>query len=420
MVDLRSLFEARLAKSKAQSGLSAAKPLSPFFGKLPPEVRLRIYAHVLKAECDLKIADRTQYGDVIFNPSLLRTCMQAYLESHDLLFELNTIRTSARDFSETIGRCQAYVQTLSVWAPNGSVSLQNAIATAYRNVNPNVFKNLQTLTIEIDNITAISVRQLLCTTRGYSIPVDKDLQCPAVGLYTLPITHPTHTITLRLEHTLLHPAWQNASAATDPIPPGMWVNVSSQDRFRGYTFSRELQNMYRAVVTGDITIPPTPVNFNKTRAETHALVRTHLLPNILRRFAAQHDTVTHRILTAYTTCPYSQSSLQDQIDLIDERKVPWWQDRNRDGQVVTFVAGERANPRLTDYDSLNREVQDDEDSTGEDGDGERGDALRDRVTELLVLNCGDCKALLEKVDEWRMYVAIKERGWNPPPLAWMR
>lgn len=220
-------------------------------------------------------------------------CKQAYLEGHDVLFKTNTVRTSASNFRMTIERCEAHVQSLSVWVDNDHVALLNAIATVCRGVEPNAFTNLHTLTVEIDNLHSYSVRELLAIIPDCSIPaVDQVLECPAIGLYTLAIPRSNNnTITLRLEHTLIRPAWQIASIATEPLPPEAdpqdWIPASVLEHRRD-NILKEVRTIYTADTTA---FSHSSINNSTTRTETLSVIRSRVLPNLLRRFIADRDSL---------------------------------------------------------------------------------------------------------------------------------
>ncbi|KAI7274050.1 hypothetical protein KC345_g6956 [Hortaea werneckii] len=68
-----------------------AAQLSPLTDTLPPEVRIRIYKEVLRADWPLLIARREYPNELRFNTSLLFTCKTIFLEASDVFFEVNTI-----------------------------------------------------------------------------------------------------------------------------------------------------------------------------------------------------------------------------------------------------------------------------------------------------------------------------------------
>ncbi|KAI7212737.1 hypothetical protein KC333_g6972 [Hortaea werneckii] len=68
-----------------------AAELSPLTDALPPEVRIRIYKEVLRADRPLLIARRECPEEVRFDTSLLFVCKSVFLEASDVFFEVNTI-----------------------------------------------------------------------------------------------------------------------------------------------------------------------------------------------------------------------------------------------------------------------------------------------------------------------------------------
>ncbi|KAI6798368.1 hypothetical protein KC367_g5319 [Hortaea werneckii] len=71
---------------------------SPLTDTLPPEVRIRIYREVLRANWPLAIARRESAGAFRFQTSLLSVCKSVYYEASDVFFEVNTIHL--RRYSE--------------------------------------------------------------------------------------------------------------------------------------------------------------------------------------------------------------------------------------------------------------------------------------------------------------------------------
>ncbi|KAI7175375.1 hypothetical protein KC343_g9550 [Hortaea werneckii] len=68
-----------------------AAALSPLTDILPPEVRIRIYKEVLRADRPLVIARREYPEEVRFNNSLLFVCKIIFFEASDVFLEVNTI-----------------------------------------------------------------------------------------------------------------------------------------------------------------------------------------------------------------------------------------------------------------------------------------------------------------------------------------
>ncbi|KAI6827362.1 hypothetical protein KC340_g9646 [Hortaea werneckii] len=68
-----------------------AADLSPLIDTLPPEVRIRIYREVLRADRPLLIARREYPEEVRFDTSLLFVCKIIFFEASDVFLEVNTI-----------------------------------------------------------------------------------------------------------------------------------------------------------------------------------------------------------------------------------------------------------------------------------------------------------------------------------------
>ncbi|KAI6863720.1 hypothetical protein KC338_g5806 [Hortaea werneckii] len=68
-----------------------AAALSPLTDILPPEVRIRIYKEVLRADRPLVIARREYPEEVRFDNSLLFVCKIIFFEASDVFLEVNTI-----------------------------------------------------------------------------------------------------------------------------------------------------------------------------------------------------------------------------------------------------------------------------------------------------------------------------------------
>ncbi|RMZ06659.1 hypothetical protein D0860_05448 [Hortaea werneckii] len=68
-----------------------AAALSPLTDILPPEVRIRTYKEVLRADRPLRIARKKYPEEVRFDTSLLFVGKSVFLEASDVLFEVNTI-----------------------------------------------------------------------------------------------------------------------------------------------------------------------------------------------------------------------------------------------------------------------------------------------------------------------------------------
>ncbi|KAI7378161.1 hypothetical protein KC336_g19434 [Hortaea werneckii] len=73
-----------------------AAELSPLTDILPPEVRIRIYKEVLRADRPLVIARREYLEEVRFNTSLLFVCKIIFFEASDVFLEVNTIHLRRR------------------------------------------------------------------------------------------------------------------------------------------------------------------------------------------------------------------------------------------------------------------------------------------------------------------------------------
>ncbi|RMX71134.1 hypothetical protein D0869_15943 [Hortaea werneckii] len=73
-----------------QSTTMAAEP-SPLTDALPPEVRIRIYKEVLRADQPLIIVRRECIKGDRFDTSLLFVCKSVFLEASDVFLEVNTI-----------------------------------------------------------------------------------------------------------------------------------------------------------------------------------------------------------------------------------------------------------------------------------------------------------------------------------------
>lgn len=312
-------------------------------------------------------------------------CKQAYLESREVLFKINTIRTSASDFPKTALRCQPHVQTFTVWIDNDHAELLNAVMSLYRSAGSNAFKSLRALTLETDNLRSYSVRELLSIISSSPITIERDLKCPAIGVFTLPIIGRTRNITLRLEHTLLHPAWQIASTATEPLPSEEEHRVSAGVLgTRRASFLKEIKCIYAADNT---ILSPSLTNDSTTREETLSLIRSRLLPNLLRRFIANRDTIL-RVASGDVGASVPR--------LLTESY--WWKERSRSGQLLSFFfqADDCLQVCLTDFIAVERG----ESSSGDVYEGDLND-LREQITELLALNLGDREMLVEVVDDFR-------------------
>ncbi|KAK5115222.1 hypothetical protein LTR85_009980 [Meristemomyces frigidus] len=204
-------------------GTEGEARFSPLMDKTPPEVRLRIFKEVLRADYPLLLASKQYPDEIRFNVSLLTVSKATYIEASDAFYEVNSIRLwQRRELTRAVKNDMRYLHFVR------HLELVNVTETKewLCKRTPSIIQTcrglpkLKTLTVAYDALGQTEcMRESMTLTAFLNLRdfAPTDVRCMGIGVFKL---GDDEGLQVFFKHYAMVAAWKQLHIDADILGPG--------------------------------------------------------------------------------------------------------------------------------------------------------------------------------------------------------